>query len=458
MNPELQRNIWIELTPRRVILMAAVLGLAFLAFSLAGGRGGLYVAAEYAFYGIVVVWGARDAAQAVVGEIRDRTWDGQRLSALSAWEMTWGKLIGATAYVWFGGIICLVALIGVASVEKGPLAAFTDLCYYLSLGLMAQAVAFFASMLAVRRRQTHSRFDIFFFQLAGVIAAGLVWWVWHTALPGGALAPDKPIAIEFIGWWGLTLDARPFYLASMLVFLLWTFAGCHRLMRTELMSANSPAVWTGFVAFMAAFVAGFDSWLLPDANLPQPEPVAMRLAVAAAVCAVLTYLAILFEPKDRVLYRWLGDTLKQGKLGAAIARLQAWIVSYGATLGLAVALIARVTSVPSAPENPAQLVPLIVSGLGFLTRDVGIFLAFALFPGRRRGDLAAVVVLILLYGIAPWLAASLGLIESAAFFYPSPTTQPWLGPAIAWGEALLAIVLAVAAARSARPEPLPSAA
>jgi hypothetical protein len=454
MNAELQRNLWLELSPRRLILMAAVLTLVFLAFSLASGRAGLYTAAEYAFYAIVVVWGARDAAQAVVGEIRDRTWDGQRLSALKAWDMTWGKLLGATSYAWFGGLICLAAIVGVSFIDRGPVVAATDLAYFLSLGLMAHAVAFFTSMLAVRRRQTHSRFDIFFYQLAGVAAAWIVWWVWHTAAPGGAFAPNAAIEIENISWWGVTIDAQHFYLASVAVFLVWAFVGCYRLMRVELMAANSPAVWAAFVAFMAVYVAGFDSWLIPQPGTPAAEPIALRIFIAGVTCAVLTYLAIIFEPKDRVLYRWLGDALKGARLGGFVSRMQAWMVAYLITAALGALLVVRLDTTPW-PDHPAQLAQLIIAGLGFLTRDIGIFLAFALLPGKRRGDLAAIITLIVLYGIAPWLATNLGAPAPNPFFYPTPMPQPWLAPAVAWGQAVLALILAIFAARSTRPEAVP---
>jgi hypothetical protein len=226
-------------------------------------------------------------------------------------------------------------------------------------------------------------------------------------------------------------------------------------MRIELMSTNGPAVWTAFVAFMAAYVAGFDSWLLPQPGTPAAEPVALRIFIAGVTCAVLTYLAIVFEPKDRVLYRWLGDALKRANLAAFISRMQAWMVAYVATAGLAGLLIARLISAPTG-DQPDQLVLLVVAALGFLTRDVGIFLAFALLPGKRRGDLAAVVMLIVLYGIAPWLAASLGLPQPNPFFYPSETPEPWLAPAVAWGEAALALVFAIFAGRSTRPQAVPS--
>src|SRR3954447_19334004 len=97
MNPEFLRNLWLELTPRRVALMVGILGLIFFAVIVAGGsQYSLFGSAQWLYYLFVVFWGSRNAAMGVVGEIRDRTWDQQRLSALSASTMTWGKLFGST--------------------------------------------------------------------------------------------------------------------------------------------------------------------------------------------------------------------------------------------------------------------------------------------------------------------------------------------------------------------------
>ena len=72
MNPEFRRNLWLELTPRRVLLMVIVLGLAFFAAALSGGTDYRPAwVAEMAYYFIVVIWGSRNAALSVVGEIRD---------------------------------------------------------------------------------------------------------------------------------------------------------------------------------------------------------------------------------------------------------------------------------------------------------------------------------------------------------------------------------------------------
>src|SRR4029453_8714995 len=76
---ELVRNIWLELTARRTVQMVVVVGLILLTANATPFLNVAHVA-QYLFYAIVVLWGTRDAAQAVVGEIRERTWDFQRLS------------------------------------------------------------------------------------------------------------------------------------------------------------------------------------------------------------------------------------------------------------------------------------------------------------------------------------------------------------------------------------------
>ena len=103
MNPELQRNLWLEASPRRTAWAGvAVLGV-YAAVYLSSDGGGpallraLGGAGAFIFFAAALVWGVRLAGQSVASEIGERTWDFQRLSALDPWAMTWGKLFGGTA-------------------------------------------------------------------------------------------------------------------------------------------------------------------------------------------------------------------------------------------------------------------------------------------------------------------------------------------------------------------------
>jgi hypothetical protein len=438
MNPEFRRNLWLEMTPRRITMMVVILALAFFAAALTGNYGPAGLA-EFLYYVIVVIWGARNAAVSVVGEIRERTWDSQRLSSLGAGEMMWGKLFGATSYNWFGGAICLAVLLAYGFANRGPVATVLDVVYYVSVGVIAQSTALLASLVAVRRRQAHTRFEILLYQLAGLLAAAMAFYIWEAADPAGSIIARK-LATDFIPWWGQSVDARIFLLSSLAIFTGWTLLGCYREMRLELKMRNGPWVWIAFLIFIGLYVAGFDAWLSQDKEMASWSAVALRLALAATTYGVLTYLMVLLEPKDRVLYRWLGEQLGRLRLDKFFGGAQAWMMSYLATLAVAIALISWLGSTnPNAFEG--QMI--IASGLGFLTRDVGIFVLFQTFPGRRRGDFGAVIALVALYALLPAIADGLGLPSAMILFYPQPSHPAWLGPVLAWAEALAIAVLAI---------------
>jgi len=436
MNPEFERNIWLEMTPRRVLLMVALLALIFFATALVGDSWTPSSAASGLYYLIVVVWGSRSAALSVVGEIRDRTWDTQRLSSLGAGEMMWGKLFGATIYNWFGGAICLALILVHVVTHIGPATAAIELLYYVGIGVIAQSVAFLASLVAIGRRQSHSRFEIFVYQMVGLVAALAVYWVWSDADPVAALISHKP-AVDFVTWWGVPLDARAFLLTSVAVFAGWTLLGCYRAMRLELKMRNGPLVWLAFLVFMGLYVAGFDAWL--SADVKGWDAVALRLLLAGTTFAVLTYVMVLLEPKDRVLYRWIGGRLGQGRIASALNAVQAWMMAYFATAVTAGALALWLMRDPAAA---AVGQPLVLASLGFLTRDVALFVLMNTLPGKRNGDFAALAILLALYVLAPAILAGLQAKALLLLFFPQLPTPPWAGVTAAWVEGLAVVAMA----------------
>ena len=441
MNPEFRRNLWLEMTPRRVVFMTVVLALIFFAAALSSGNDYRPAwVAELLFYFIVVFWGSRNAALSVVGEIRDRTWDSQRLSSLGAGTMTWGKLFGSTIYNWFGGAICLTVLLVSEFVHQGTATALIDLVYYLGIGVISQAAALLASLIFARRRQSYARLGAFVYQIAGIVAAVCVYLVWNAADPGSSFGVGKKPA-EIIIWWGETFDGRVFLLVSLAVFAAWTLVGCYRQMRLELKMRNGPFVWLGFLLFMGLYDAGFDAWRSSGPEVADWHGDALRLALAMSTFGVLTYVMVLLEPKEPVLYRWMGAQIRAGHPGPALFSLQAWQMSYLAAIATAAALFARLAQIEG-HLGPAPAV--IGTAAGFLTRDVSLFVLFQSLPGRRRGDFAAVVALVTLYALIPAILNGLGLSNALPFFYPKESGQPWLAAAVVWGEAVVVAALTIA--------------
>jgi hypothetical protein len=436
MNPEFERNVWLELTPGRLIVMVAVLALAFGAAVLMDGFfAGPSGVARFGYYVIVVIWGTRNAARSVVGEIRDRTWDGQRLSSLPASTMMWGKLFGSTIFNWVGGAICLTVIMADVVDSSGIVVALIQLAYYLALGVIAQAASLLASLIAVGRRQGRAQFEVFLYQAAGLLAAIVVWAIADPTGSsfGGLVRPST------IVWWGQGVPSQPFLLLSLAVFTGWMLTGCYRRMRLELKLRNGPLVWLAFLLFIGAYVAGFDAWLSSNQATMHLDPVARRLFLAFTTYAVLGYVMAFLEPKDRVRYRWLGSELGKFHLGTAFSSLQGWMMSYLAALLMGVALLVNLGMTFLVQDQS-----IVTAMLGFLSRDMAIIVLMNMLWRKRGGDFAALCILILLYALLPSIFAGLHFETGRALFMPRPTEPIWFSPLAAWAEAVLAWAIAVA--------------
>jgi hypothetical protein len=437
MNPEFERNIWLELPARRIAMMVGVLALIFFGTSLVGGGSATTSTAEALYYFFVVFWGTRSAAMSVVGEMRARTWDMQRLSSLGAGTMVWGKLFGAAIYPWLGGAICLVlVLVGTVS-HEGPAAAVIEALYFVGIGVIAQAMSLLASLVAIGRRPTYSFFETFIYQLIGFLAALLVFAIWKTIDPADSFIKHTA-ATDFVTWWTLRIDSRAFLIASVAIFSGWTLVGCYRAMRTELKMRNGPFVWLAFLGFMGLYVAGFDAWLSPD--MKAWDAVALRLFLAGTTYAALTYIMVLLEPKDRVHYRWIWDRIRHGQIGTALWNFQAWMMSYWATFAVTAALSLWLMHDAEAARVG---LPLGLATMGFVTRDVSIFVLMQTLPGKRRGDFAALVILLSLYVLIPWILNGVQATNALFVFYPDLRAPNWLGVGVAWAEGLAVAGLAL---------------
>ena len=416
MNAELMRNLWLEASPRRLLIMAGILGLLFLTAAAVAPTEELRavaITAETVFYVLVVLWGTRNAASSVVDEIRDRTWDLQRLSAITPWEMVWGKLLGSTSCVWFGGLICLVPITMHALADRGAGAAGLQLAYFLSVGLIAQSVSLWTSLVAVRRRVFQSRLGTFAFQLFGIIAAFQVFSIWSTAVPSAlGMSAWLSQAIEAIDWYGMRFDAASFYLGSLAIFAAWVLAAAHQFMRQELQVSMNPLVWIGFLIFIAVYFAGFLSPAIPLSETvsqfaTQQAALASRLFIAMVVLLSATYVSLFVMPKERVKMRWLATQFGEGRFMTFFGGLPGWAWGFAFTaIAGALAIGQLDASGVTGGENVNSGRLFVIAIMGELARNIGIVMFFNMLAGQRRGDFAAVLSLILLYTVLPALAGA----------------------------------------------------
>ncbi len=382
-NPEFRRNIWVEFSWRRLLAMPLFLALLFLGAHAVGGWGMVDRVALGALIALVVIWGTRQAAAAVADEMRAGTWDAQRMSALGPWTMAWGKLLGATAYTWYGAALCVAVMLACGETARG------EILNMLLTALTAQAAALYLGLLFGRdSRREARRGGVGAAQ--GLAIATALWlgtqdWYWSSG---------------DVRWWRMTLDARVFMLASQGLALAWTLAGIQALMRAELRYPPEPWTWLAFLAFAGVYCAGFADALTVTVWLDSMVAAqAVPLLVAMACISALTLIAALASTNCSVsLRRWLAaPTRARARPAGLLTEAPGWGLGLAATLAVAITVTAIWWRVPS----PPWLWVLVWSGVLFLLRDLGLVLALTLDSGLRRGPLGAVLVLLALYMLGP---------------------------------------------------------
>lgn len=403
-NPEFRRNLWLELTPSRLVGMPMILGaLLFLAYLLDDKQYGESVAhTALTLFGLLVfVWGTRLASETLVSEIRDHTWDGQRMSVIGPWSMTWGKLLGSTIYPWYGALICLLVYLTSRPAAGLTLAETTILL--LGCGLFSQAIGLLSSLQAIRKSQRFGRFQTTAFLVMGAGSA-LTVLSWVFSGKGDLF------------WYGQDYDEKRFILTSLVVFLAWAVFGIYRLIRAELQLRSRPWAWGAFVLFMMAYVAGFaggGGWEMFPSLLQQ------RLLSAFLVGLSLAYGAVFFERKDPVALRRLLQALGQSDWRRAVTFFPLWLSTLPFVVLSCLLLAVQDLSLASVDGGELFAVPALAM-LCFLLRDFALLLYLNLGRNPKRADMLTVLWLALLYGVIPTICKALDATLLAGLFWPLP--------------------------------------
>nr|CRH05421.1 Conserved membrane protein of unknown function [Candidatus Magnetococcus massalia] len=446
-NAEFRRYLWVELNLHRVVVMPLVLaGLFYLTWitrsyeTLWNPRNFLLTS----FMILTLIWGVRQAGDTVIQEVLQRTWDTQRMSILSPWSMTWGKLFGSTIFTWYGALLTLVALYLVI-INHYPFfpedRLWQLMLFAVGCGLLAQALSMMFSMLNIVNGTMEQRrhfstpliigllFSFFFF--IGVEH------LFHTPLD------QEPI----IQWYDYFVPLTPFALISMGALLLWSWLGVYRLMSMELQKHKGPLMWLLFLIFLCGYAAGF---VPVTRSMAAEDQQLLKLGSALLIITAMTYLAAFFESKDLLAYRKTLFHARRGDLIALFRALPLWWV--GLCLVVAVQITILFTpfradfiqaTVSHDLTAPLHIKWALVAALFFAIRDLALMQLLYLNPKAKRAKLTILLYLTLFYVLLPEVAKAVGL-ESllASLFYPVATKDPLIIVSPAVVEALVVISLA----------------
>jgi hypothetical protein len=442
MNPEFQRNLWLEVTLHRLIGMPAVLAAIYFLVALSAGTHGDEIAntAMGLFALFAFGWGTYLAGETVTSEVKHRTWDLQRMSSISPWSMTWGKLFGSTIYPWYGALISLAVCI-----LAGGKFSLTTYAVLILSAVLSQTVALLSSLLSISKGTGLDRSAAVAHLLIGNLAA----------LPFYSLLRwDKTIT-----WGGHPFESGQFALLSVAFWCLWAIIGCYRTMAHELQVANTPAVWIAFVLVAWVYLAGFP----PDSAFPNSLWI-FRLFLGYGLAGILTYATLLHDRKEPATFRRMLVAKAKGQWSRLATDVPTWVPTLLLTglFGIALSVLLVVT-----PEGPGRNgkpddtllglhgVAWLASIYLFMLRDIAIVLFFNLGKRRQRADSTALLYLAILYTLVPGILLALELKDAALLFVPFVPLRPTLSLISSLFQAALAVALVIHRWRSGFGKPQP---
>jgi len=401
-NPEFLRNVWLELTPHRLLGMPAVLlAIFFLTYLITGDNfaGSARIVAMVLYFGFTIFWGTRLAGEALLSEVQDRTWDQQRMSSISPWSMAWGKLFGSTIYPWYGAAICLLVY-AATSLQSHQYDTMKYLLFMLAIAVMSQGIALLSSIQTVKIYQRSASTA---FMVLGIIAA----------LPVISVAYRET---GFLTWYTLQVRILDFILLSVVVFAGWSLVGIYRKMREELQFRNTPVYWFAFCAFMAIYLAGIVS-----GNIPGDSLATLRLFVAYSTYIVLAYSMLVLEEKNPLILRRMLVARAQRNWRGVFESTPCWLLTLLCVYVLCVVLMFNRYPDIAFAGRGFSFKPYLLAMAFFLTRDALIFIFFSMSANRRRADMTAIFYLLLLYWLLPSILAGLNFPLAQAALLPIGT-------------------------------------
>ena len=399
MNPELRRNLWLEITPHRLFAMPAVLVLAFLALSAIDRDKAIETVSLTALGGfglLTILWGTRLAANSIIDEMIDKTWDWQRLSTLTPWEMTWGKLFGATAFAWYGGLVCLAVFLATSHATSVASPLKTALTAIL-LAILLQASAIASALHMSRKGGAQHR------RSAGFLVLIAVLYIVPFALSRG-WESQMPV-----NWYGSYFNSSSFTLASAAVFAAWAVTGAYRAMCQGLAVRTTPAVWIAFLAFVSVYAAGF---AFGDAKIST----AQALLFSGLITSVaMSYVMLFTEPSGPLVVRRVMRQFDLSQWRRVAEETPCWPITLAIAALCAVLLAVMNINSSWMPIGWAMApVPLVL----MLARDAGILMFFLAAPKPKRAEGTTLVYILVLDWILPGMLYAMNLDMLARLVLP----------------------------------------
>ncbi len=389
MNPEFKRNLWLEISGTRLVLMPVVLALIYslvVVMSDHNARDNLFLVCTVLFFGMTAGWGSLLVVSSINDEVTERTWDQQRLSALTPWQMAWGKLFGSTAYIWYGALLCAA----VAVLAASGLPGFLTRCVWLSAGAVG-AVALHAWLMACRLHTL----DVQTEKTNGTVGRLLGLFLALQTLPGMFVLLRFPMdgAVASGTWWGLGLPQPVEALVLATLMLALGLLALWRGMGKQLMVRAIPWAWALGVLTTGWMLAGFMPADTRNANL---------ILSLGGVAMLATYAGLFTESNSSLVWRAVLFHLENSSRRRLLQALPLWPVSWAmAAFFISLYIVLGFDS----DQVMASLGNMMGLALLHCLRDCGIYHFFSLRNTTRKPAGITLLTMFVLGVVLPGLVA-----------------------------------------------------
>lgn len=305
LGPEFHRNIWIRFSFFSLILMPFLIGsclllvfvshvfsndydvipnyknlqyLAMYKVPLHWSEGSLNFLIPILFL-VLFVLGSYEASTSYTSELRNKTWDLQKISAIRPIHLMIGKLFGVTSYTWYFSLGLLSAIlyaysntfkdvtpnlpIGTLGPQQ-PLLLYPSLIDVFLLGLCFILSAFSGHLAAticsasnLRNKSMRTAGSLIIGICVSVNCLKLLLSIFgFFYLDGSFLTSDSLKFAQTLFWFGYEIDVRVFVFVTFSFFILWGLVCLFRFTRSELNFQSFPFVWLLFLLWCSLYITG----------------------------------------------------------------------------------------------------------------------------------------------------------------------------------------------------------
>lgn len=361
---------------------------------------------------ILFFYGTLCAAKTVTQERADRTWDFQRLTPLTSFEMATGKFLGGPLFAWFLFVTCVPwALL---SAYLAPEITFGMLLKEYAVGISAALLLLSLGILVSAYDDfTSGRSSLAAGPLIGLFGVIMLVSIMNPLVLYHA-HPDR--GWRYTGDWsffGYHLSGTVlllFTVASLLAFAGWFFAGAKWRIGRDLLEKPVFGRLPAFLLFLCVYLLGI---LFADALDGQK----VLPGIVVLPCAVV-YLASFVSPEKAGDWkRWLAGAGIRERLD----RTPVWVSGCATMIVIAGLFLLSMCFSPFVKYTGGSA--LLVLLPAFMLRDM-CFLQWCRLTNSRRPEIMALTYIVLAYFMPLMVMGSLKNLDKYAYvFAPVPSAD-----------------------------------